>query len=65
MSIYHYLLNKEINMHPYPQDASTWTKTCVWVLRNLYGARYWHDVCLKQIDIFQEYKRKIKENKGV
>lgn len=61
MSIYSYLLNKEETTYQYPQDRAWWDKVCVWSLRNLYGARYWHDVVLIQAKLMQEYKRKLSE----
>lgn len=45
MSFYRYLVNKEKSMIPYGPEG-VWDKVCVWVLRNVYGARYWRESSL-------------------
>ena len=42
MDLYNYLVSKEKTLYPYPPET-WWDKACVWVLRNVYGARYWRE----------------------
>ena len=45
MSFYTYLVDKEKSMFPYG-PTGLWDKVCVWVLRNVYAARYWRESSL-------------------
>ena len=42
MSFYAYLVDKEKTLVPYG-PGGVWDKVCLWVLHNVYGARYWRE----------------------
>ena len=57
MSFYRYLVNKEKSMIPYGPEG-VWDKVCIWVLRNVYAARYWRESSLVAAANRETYYRK-------
>lgn len=45
---YDYLLKVDSVQRVFPEDWTIWDRFCIWFLRNIYGARYWHEVAMKQ-----------------
>ena len=58
MILYRYLLDKRENTLIYGPE-SRWEKFCVWVLFNVFGAKYWHEVAVLNE---AKYKKIINEN---
>jgi len=48
MGVYNYLLNVEKHLSPFPPDVTHWDTVRMWMLHNLYGARYWRSVAVAQ-----------------
>jgi len=62
---YTYLLQVETNTRFFPMDRTLWERFCFWFLRNVFGARYWHDVVLIQAHFIKaeriKYKAELKK----
>lgn len=48
MSVYSYLLAVEKDTQVFPLDRTLWERFCCWLLRSVFGARYWHEVAVAQ-----------------
>ena len=57
MSFYRYLVNKEKSMIPYGPEG-VWDRVCIWVLRNVYAARYRRESFLVAAANRETYYRK-------
>ena len=55
--MYNYLLQVEKNLSPYPDEIPVWDKVCVWMLRNVFGVRYWRELAYKQAKEMREYRK--------
>ena len=53
MPIYAYLLRQEAAGVPFDMDTR-WTRSCIWLLQNVFGARYWREVVVLQNKQMQE-----------
>lgn len=62
MGIYAYLVSKEKNLTPFPQDATRWDRFCVWLVKDVFGTRYWREVAYLQVAEMSAYKKAYRES---
>lgn len=51
--IYDYLLAVEDRRNPF---KTRFDKACVWLLRTVYGRRYWRELALKQAGLMKQWR---------